>query len=332
VQVLKGPQGTLFGRNTTGGDVLLVPQKPTSVLEGYVEGSAGNYDMGGVQAVVNIPINDSLRVRLGVDHQSRNGYAINTSGIGPSHYDDVDYTAVRASVVWDVTPDIENYTIASLSNSNTNGSVQKMVAATALSQPFGPAAVAQLAVQGSNFYDLQADDTNPSSRLTQWQVIDTTTWNASDALTVKNIVSYAELKDDLASALFGTHLQSPAVAALGLPAFNYVFSNITPAPGEVTSHESTVTEEFRLQGNALDNRLTWQSGLYFDASRPLGEVGSQSPVAVSCTSATALQCTVWVYRSIPSRWVRSITPLDRPLIATPPPMRRLPIRSLISSR
>jgi len=45
VQVLKGPQGTLFGRNTTGGAVLLVPKKPTDRLEGFAELQAGNYDM-----------------------------------------------------------------------------------------------------------------------------------------------------------------------------------------------------------------------------------------------------------------------------------------------
>ncbi|TCM16614.1 TonB-dependent receptor-like protein, partial [Novosphingobium sp. PhB165] len=55
VQVLKGPQGTLQGRNTTGGAVLLVPQKPTDNLEGFVEGSIGNYDLRRVQAVINIP-------------------------------------------------------------------------------------------------------------------------------------------------------------------------------------------------------------------------------------------------------------------------------------
>jgi iron complex outermembrane receptor protein len=49
VQVLKGPQGTLFGRNTTGGDILLVPKKPTSELSGYVEGGVGNYDDGSFQ-------------------------------------------------------------------------------------------------------------------------------------------------------------------------------------------------------------------------------------------------------------------------------------------
>jgi outer membrane receptor protein involved in Fe transport len=54
--VLKGPQGTLFGRNTTGGAVLLVPQKPTGDLDGYVEASYGNYD----------PLERHLRSRLDV--------------------------------------------------------------------------------------------------------------------------------------------------------------------------------------------------------------------------------------------------------------------------
>src|SRR5258708_34577390 len=47
VQVLKGPQGTLFGRNTTGGAILFVPQKPSSTLEGYVEAESGNFDLQG---------------------------------------------------------------------------------------------------------------------------------------------------------------------------------------------------------------------------------------------------------------------------------------------
>src|ERR1700716_1757850 len=64
VQVLKGPQGTLFGRNTTGGAVLFVPQKPTSTFEGYVEAEGGNYDMKRVQAVINLPVSDSVRLRL----------------------------------------------------------------------------------------------------------------------------------------------------------------------------------------------------------------------------------------------------------------------------
>jgi len=289
VQVLKGPQGTLFGRNTTGGDVLLVPQKPTDRFEGYVEGSVGNFDMNGIQAVVNMPLSDTLRVRLGVDHMARNGFVINTSGIGPSDFSDVNYTAVRLSVVADLTPDLENYTIASFNDSDTHGDVQKLIAGTPAG--LGLFALGQLATQGTGFYDIEQDKAAPKSSVRQFQVINTTTWNASDTFTVKNIASYAQLEDTLNTALFGTVFHSPAIAPLGLPSFEFGFANTTPAPGDPTSHESTITEEFRLQGRSSDDRLTWQSGAYIDASRPIGDVGSQSPVLIPCTNSSALQCT-----------------------------------------
>ena len=56
MQVLKGPQGTLFGRNTTGGAVILVPSKPKYEFGGYIEGSYGNYDMRRLQGVLNVPL------------------------------------------------------------------------------------------------------------------------------------------------------------------------------------------------------------------------------------------------------------------------------------
>ena len=85
VQVLKGPQGTLFGRNTTGGAVLFVPQKPTTDFGGYVEASYGNYEMRRFQGAINLPLSDTIRFRLAVDDQRRNGYLNNDSGIGPKH-------------------------------------------------------------------------------------------------------------------------------------------------------------------------------------------------------------------------------------------------------
>ena len=51
-------------REAIGGAVLLVPKRPTSEFEGYVEGSIGDYNLRRVQAVVNIPVMDSLRIRL----------------------------------------------------------------------------------------------------------------------------------------------------------------------------------------------------------------------------------------------------------------------------
>jgi iron complex outermembrane receptor protein len=196
VQVLKGPQGTLFGRNTDGGAVLFVPQKPTADLDGYVEVSAGNYDMNRVQAAFNAPLNDNIRFRVAVDHEERAGYLNNISGIGPEDYNNIDYTAVRASMVVDVTSNIENYTIASFSRSDTNGSVQKLIACNQagynpvnpavglvnFSGVFSCAQLASEAARGASFYDVEGADPSPESFVQQWQLINTSTWSPSDTL------------------------------------------------------------------------------------------------------------------------------------------------------
>lgn len=128
IQVLKGPQGTLFGRNTTGGAILIVPQKPTDEFEGFAEITKS--ELGGLrgQAVVNYPVNDIFRMRLGIDHNQRDGLLNNVSGIGPDELADLDYTAGRLSLVWDVTDTVENYTIISVVDSNTNGSTSQLYA------------------------------------------------------------------------------------------------------------------------------------------------------------------------------------------------------------
>ena len=60
VQVLRGPQGTLFGRNTTGGAVLVTSAAPTSVFEGSIAQTIGNFDAYRTEAVLNTPIGNAL--------------------------------------------------------------------------------------------------------------------------------------------------------------------------------------------------------------------------------------------------------------------------------
>lgn len=293
VQVLKGPQGTLFGRNTTGGAVLLVPQKPTSQFEGYVEGSLGNYAMHRVQAVMNIPVMDTLRIRLGVDRQTRNGWLRNTSGIGPTDFNDVDYLALRASVVADLSPTLENYTIVSYNKSNTNGPLQKLIACdpTVGLGTFACAQAADANAKGEGFYSARSDVTNPRSSLETWQIVNTLAWQATDTLTVKNIASYAQLKQTLRTALFGTQFSTPAIPGF-LPSVPFNFATVIPAPGaNGAADQSTFTEELQLQGRSSDNRLTWQAGAYFERAAPLGLTGSQSPGTINCTNIEGLQCT-----------------------------------------
>ena len=308
VQVLKGPQGTLFGRNTTGGAVLFVPQKPTADLGGYIEASAGNYNMNRVQAAFNAPLNDDVRFRIAVDHQERKGYLNNISGIGPEDYNNVNYTAVRASMVVDVAANLENYSVASFSRSDTNGSVQKLIAcnqagynpvnpAAGLGNFFGVFSCSQLAseaARGAGFYDVEAALSNPESVIQQWQFINTSTWSPSDTLRVKNILSYGQYKDVQNAPLFGTNWQAselpqpyPQIFFRGIPA---EFTGINPIPGGDSADQSTYTEELQVQGDAWDQRLTYTAGLYFEWSDPLQVIGNQSASLANCTNLGTYAC------------------------------------------
>ncbi len=80
VQVLKGPQGTLFGQNTTGGAILLTTNKPTDRFEGLAKLGTTVFDGGaGVYTtdVINAPISDVVAIRAAVNVVSRDGYVAN---------------------------------------------------------------------------------------------------------------------------------------------------------------------------------------------------------------------------------------------------------------
>jgi iron complex outermembrane receptor protein len=283
VQVLKGPQGTLFGRNTDGGAILVVPKKPGTEFEAYIEGSYGNYAMGEVQGVINIPLGDNVRVRLGVNHEARNGFESNISGIGPQEFDNLDYTAVRASVVVDITPNLENYTIGTYNLSVNNGVLPQLFACNQ-GQPFAFACNPLLAqVQGSGKYAVVNDMTGAESYLKQYQVINTTTWQVLDNLTVKNVANGGLLKSLLDSSLFGAYLGSP----FGTP---FITSTSDPTDaGGYTNDQYTWTDELQLSGTLLDSRLTWQGGSYIERSGPRGDLtGTRSAAIISCPDGRTL--------------------------------------------
>ena len=75
VQVLKGPQGTLFGRSTTGGAVLFTPRKPDDDLGGYIEASIGNLAYRQITAAANLPLlDDKIAIRVAFRSEQRDGY------------------------------------------------------------------------------------------------------------------------------------------------------------------------------------------------------------------------------------------------------------------
>jgi iron complex outermembrane recepter protein len=94
VEVLKGPQGTLYGRNATGGAVNVITAKPKlGQIGGFVEGQVGNYDLFQMGGAINLPVGDNVAVRAAGQIVDRGGYL--TDG-----YDDDKTQSARLQLLW----------------------------------------------------------------------------------------------------------------------------------------------------------------------------------------------------------------------------------------
>ncbi len=104
VEVLRGPQGTLFGRNATAGVVNVITAKPD--LSGFhvkAEGEYGNYDSIKAKGMINLPIGETMGVRVAGFYLNRGGYTKNL--YDGSRIDGRDMYAVRGSLRWEPGPD-----------------------------------------------------------------------------------------------------------------------------------------------------------------------------------------------------------------------------------
>jgi iron complex outermembrane recepter protein len=126
VQILKGSQGTLFGRNTTGGALLLEPRKPQEEWSGAVRAGAvvldgeGSLNGSSYEAVLNAPlINERLLARVGGQVYQRDGFTRDV--VTGKDYDNKDYWMARFGLLWRPADAFENYLLAYYSDSHDNG-------------------------------------------------------------------------------------------------------------------------------------------------------------------------------------------------------------------
>ncbi|MEO9468472.1 TonB-dependent receptor [Parasphingorhabdus sp.] len=106
IEVLRGPQGTLYGRNATGGAVNIVTNRPSDYLEGNLQLTVGNYDRFRVAGAIGGPLNDSIRARLAFQWEDRDGYAIATRPDDTTErVEDKEDFALRLTVEADLSPD-----------------------------------------------------------------------------------------------------------------------------------------------------------------------------------------------------------------------------------
>ncbi len=106
VEVLRGPQGTLFGRNTIGGVINLRRSKPTGELGGKVRASYGNFETARVDGLINFPIGDQVAVKLtGAYHDQGKGYYRNiNTGRKDGQYE---YTSFGGNILYTPTDTVE---------------------------------------------------------------------------------------------------------------------------------------------------------------------------------------------------------------------------------
>jgi iron complex outermembrane receptor protein len=82
IEVLRGPQGTLTGQNSTGGAIYVrTPEPDSTALSGYIDGSYGNYNIFKLTGAVNVPLGEQFAVRAAATHEHRDSF---TTNIGPS--------------------------------------------------------------------------------------------------------------------------------------------------------------------------------------------------------------------------------------------------------
>ena len=118
VEVLRGPQGTLFGRNATGGLLHFLSKRPTEEWEGYGEFTYGSYDQIKFEGAVGGPLSDRLRGRISFATNNHDGIMENR--IGPDLRDAETYS-VRGQLEFDVTDKFQAYVKLAYSEDDSRG-------------------------------------------------------------------------------------------------------------------------------------------------------------------------------------------------------------------
>ena len=258
VQVLKGPQGTLFGRNSTGGAILFEPQRPKDSFGGYVMAEYGNYDNRALEAALNLPVADTFKIRVSGKLHKRDGFTYNATN--DVYQDDRDFIAGRLSLLWEPSPAFSNSLVADVLKSDTNGSSNVIAAVNPnaiIPFLFGGALQAALAQQEAAGPRTTFTNVDGIDKKRSFGVSNITSFEIADNLVLKNVFGYRRFKqlnrfDYDGTALTILHFDTCATEA--------TCNSRDGSPWSLNVRQ--LSNELQLQGTALDDRLQYIVGLF----------------------------------------------------------------------
>ncbi len=284
VEVQRGPQGTLYGRNAVGGNINIVTKRPSDVFEGKISLDMGNYNKINFQGVVSGRLFNRLKGRLAVSDETRDGFVTNISN-GDDSLLDSDYTSVRASLVYDLTDDLEIFFSGYEYNDKSTSFVTRVVGEYPRVGMFAGAPASYTNISASDPGKVRLNTPNSGFEDAEGVSMDVS-WDL-EAFTLKSLTAYNDaergvLRDadgtDLPIRPQETNLLNQTVRSLG-----------------VVQGSQTLSQEFQLL-SANDTNFKWVIGLfYFEESSdynlhiniPLTPVMFRTPADVETNSFAA---------------------------------------------
>lgn len=252
VEVLKGPQGTLFGKNAAAGAIHLISNKPTQDFEGSAKVTVGNYGKRKIEGMVNVPLNDTMALRVNVMDNHTDGYYENT--VTGDELADENNHGARAMLSWAVSDTTD--VLFQIDYADVDQS----------------AAVDVGALAHSDLYDDKvALDTTPKETLELWGG-SLTVESDFDPLTFTSITAIKRFESSNLRDQDGTNFFVPGVGGFG-----YVFDT------QNVEENTFFSQEFRLSDQA-NEALRWTLGAMY--SREHGK--QDTTVSLSGDIVTAL--------------------------------------------
>lgn len=209
VEVLRGPQGTLYGRNATGGALNIISNEPSDRFEAGGDLSFGNYDAVLARVMVNAPLGDSFKLRGSVVYDVHDGYSTQLTP-GFKDGDDSNSLGGRLTAAW--TPDSSLSVVlrANFFTQDNAGQTRNLLDTTSLRGVTDANGVAYGSTTGAIIVDrcalgyAEACD-NPRAYQSVFQdrqeiksntYSGTVTWDITDAISLKAITGYTDFKQD----------------------------------------------------------------------------------------------------------------------------------------